>query len=138
MPTPAPDPTVVNDALRRLHRSTIASLALCAAGIGIATLAGPDPEPERELGRVYSWAAIALAAIVIVTRRTRAGRSVSVRRFVYGALAGLVAAAGLGILGMLVALRESQTTMGLLYVLAGALLVLRPPAALVASASGDS
>jgi hypothetical protein len=128
MPAPA-DPAPVNDALRRLHRSAIVSLALCAAGIGIAALAGPEPDPNREVGRGYSWIAVALAAIAIVMRRT-GGRAFSVRRFVYGALVSLVAAAGLGVLGLLVALRESQATTGLLYVLAGALLVLRPPATL--------
>jgi hypothetical protein len=137
MPTPAPDPAPVNDALRRLHRGAIASLALCAAGIGIAALAGSEPEPDREVGRAYSWGALALAAIAILTRRAGGGRAPSLRRFVYTALASLIAAAGLGILGMLVALRESQSTVGLLYVLAGALLVLRPPPVLVRSAPGE-
>jgi hypothetical protein len=138
MPAAAPDPTPVNEALRRLHRSAIVSLALCAAGIGIVSLAGPGPAPDGEVGRIYSWLALTLAAIAILTRRTGAGRARSVRRFVYAALASMVAAAGLGILGMLVALREAQNTVGLLYVLAGALLVLRPPAPLAASAPGDS
>ncbi len=39
----------------------------------------------------------------------------------------MMAAAGLGILGMLVAMVESQHSIGLLYTLAGTLLVLRPP-----------
>jgi hypothetical protein len=127
----------VNAALRRLHRSAIASLALCAVGIGIVILAGPRPEPEGEAGRWYSWIAFALAAVAIVTRRSVGGRARSLRAYVYGALASMVAAAGLGLLGMFVALRESETTIGLLYVLAGALLVLRPPALLVARTPGE-
>jgi hypothetical protein len=132
------DPTPVNDALRRLHRSAIASLALCAAGIGITAFMGPEPDPGRELGRAYSWSALALAAVAILARRTGTSAVRSVRRYVYGALVSMVAAAGLGMLGMLVALRESQSSTGLLYVLAGALLVLRPPAPLARSTPGET
>ncbi len=57
---PAPDPTTLDQALRRLHRSAIVSLALCATGIGIAAFAGPEADAEGS-GRTYSWVALALS-----------------------------------------------------------------------------
>ncbi len=134
---PAPDPTVLNEALRRLHRSAIISLALCATGISIAAFAGPEAGAEGS-GRSYSGVALALAVTAILTRRTAPLRSGSLRRLLYGALVSMLAAVGLGLLGAVVALRESQTQVGLLYTLAGALLVLRPPARLSDATSTGS
>jgi hypothetical protein len=128
------DPTPVNDALRRLHRSAIASLALCAVGVGVAAF-GNEPAPRDELGDLYSWIALALAATAILTRRSVYRPARSLRSHVYSSLVSLMAATGLGILGLVVALREEQTTVALLYTLAGALLVLRAPAPLVRSES---
>ncbi len=126
MAAPAPDPAPVNTALRRLHRSTVASLFLCAVGIGIASFT-QEGSPRDEVGGMYSWVALALAATAILTRRSGAAATGSLRGFIYASLVSMMAAAGLGILGMLVALIESQNTIGLLYTLAGALLALRPP-----------
>ena len=129
MSAPAPDPAPVNDALRRLHRSAIASLFLCAVGIGLAAFFSAGA-PDDEVRPLYSWLALALAATAILTRRSGSRPEGSLRGFVYGSLLSMVAAAGLGLLGLYVAVREAQTTVGLLYTLAGALLVLRAPALL--------
>ena len=137
MAAPAPDPAPVNTALRRLHRSTIASLFLCAVGIGIASFTH-EASPRDEVGGMYSWVALALAATAILTRRSTAAASGSLRGFIYASLISMVAAAGLGILGMLVAMVESQHSIGLLYTLAGTLLVLRPPTPLKDSARTGS
>lgn len=126
MVAPVPDPAPVNTALRRLHRSTIASLFLCAIGIGITSFTREGP-PRDEVGGMYSWVALALAATAILTRRSGAAASGSLRGFIFASLVSMMAAAGLGLLGMLVAMVESQHSIGLLYTLAGALLVLRPP-----------
>ena len=87
---------------------------------------------------MYSWVALALAATAILTRRSTAAASGSLRSFIYASLISMVAAAGLGILGMLVAMVESQHSIGLLYTLAGTLLVLRPPTPLKYSARTGS
>ncbi len=137
MVAPVPDPAPVNTALRRLHRSTIASLFLCAIGIGIASFTHEGSPPD-EVGGLYSWVALALAATAILTRRSGAAASSSLRGFIYASLVSMMAAAGLGILGMLVALIKSQNTVGLLYTLAGTLLVLRPPIPLKDSARTGS
>ena len=136
MVAPAPDPAPVNAALRRLHRSTIASLFLCAVGIGITSLTREGSRDE--VGSMYSWVALALAATAIFTRRSGRAASGSLRGFIYASLVSMMAAAGLGILGMLVALIESEYRAGLLYTLAGALLVLRPPTPLKGSAGTGS
>lgn len=134
---PAPDPTVLNEALRRLHRSAILSLALCATGIGIAAFTGPEASAEGG-DRSYSWLALTFAVTAILTRRTAPLRAGSLRWLLYGALVSMLAAVSLGVLGAVVALYESQTQVGLLYTLAGALLVLRPPATLSGNASTES
>ena len=87
---------------------------------------------------MYSWVALALAATAILTRRSGAAASGSLRGFIYASLVSMTAAAGLGILGMLVALLGSQNTIGLLYTLAGTLLVLQPPTPLKDSAKTGS
>ncbi|MGH0032115.1 MAG: hypothetical protein ACQGVC_20180 [Myxococcota bacterium] len=132
------DPAALNDSLRRLHRSAVVSLAVCAAGIGVAYLAGATgQDPAGTLPRAYSFTALALAAVAILLRRSSAGPRRSLRAFVYGSVVSLLGAVGLGLLGLFVALREAQTSVGLLYTLAGALLVLRPPAR-IALADGDA
>ncbi len=137
MAAPVPDPAPVNTALRRLHRSTIASLFLCAVAIGIASFTREGSSGDEVRG-MYSWVALALAATAILTRRSRAAASGSLRGFIYASLVSMMAATGLGILGMLVALIESQNTIGLLYTLAGALRVLRPPTPLKDNAETGS
>lgn len=135
MADPLPDPKPLNDALRRLHRSALTSLAACAVGIGIAMLTrsgGPAGKPAA----TYSWIAIALAAAAILLRRPARRPHHALRRFLYGTALSMLAATGLGVLGIVVTLRESQTTTGLLYTLAGALLVLRPPPVLGPPSSG--
>lgn len=126
MAAPSPDPTPLNDALRRLHRSAIASLALCAVGIGFVSFSSGEP-PRDAVGSFYSWIALFLAGTAILTRRTSASPKRSLRGHVYGSLVSLMAAVGLGVLGLVVALREGQASVGLLYTLAGTLLVLRRP-----------
>lgn len=125
-----PDPHALNESLRRLHRSALVSLALCALAIGIAAFVSGEPAPSEEIEGPYSLAALALAAVAILLRRSSAAPRRSLRAFVYGSVLSLLGAVGLGVLGLFVALHESLTTIGLLYTLAGALLALRPPATL--------
>ena len=131
------DPSALNDSLRRLHRSAIVSLALCAVGIGIVVIASDAPAPEADPGR-YSLPALALAALAILTRRSAVGPRSSLRAFVYGSVVSMLGAVGLGLLGLFVTLRDQQATLGLLYALAGALLVLRPPPVLRPPADEES
>lgn len=135
MQTPLPDPTPLNDALRRAHRSALASVAICALAIG-AMMLGSEARPEAELDRRYSLVALSLAIVSLLARRNVGARARHLRAFVYAALASLLCAVGLGVLGIVVSLREQEFTSGLLYALGGALLLLRPPPRLLARGDG--
>lgn len=130
MTTNAPDPTPVNRALRHVHRAVMATLAVSALVIAVDSRLQPAAPPPQEASGP-SLVALALAAVAIFARRSlRPGRPG--RAFVYATLASFVCVAGLGLLGVYVALARDQTTPGLLYTLAGALLGLRPPPRLLA------
>jgi hypothetical protein len=86
----------------------------------------------------YSLVALALAGLAILLRRSASVPRRSLRAFVYGTALSLLGAVGLGLLGLFVAVRESQFTVGLLYTLAGALLALRPPPTIQLSSPGGA
>jgi hypothetical protein len=130
------DPDALNDSLRRLHRSAIVSLAICAVGIGVVALAS-RPQPPAESTDIFSLVALALAAVAILLRRSLVAPR-SLRAFVYGSVISMLGAVGLGLLGLYVALHQSQALVGLLYTLAGVLLLLRPPATLGVDGGQDS
>jgi hypothetical protein len=116
------DPTPLNDALRRLHRASALSLALCGMAIGIVALTRDaalfDPGASR-------WLAILLAALAILARRS-VGAGARLRIFLYTTVASLVACVGLGVLGVFMA-SQGQPAVGALYALGAAILLLRPP-----------
>ena len=126
MTSPTPDPTPLNDALRRAHRSALASVAICALAIGAMMLAS-DARSEDAADRRYSFVALGLAAGSMLARRSIGPRARNLRGFVYAALASMLCAVGLGVLGLVLVLRTQEFGTGLLYALAGALLLLRPP-----------
>lgn len=137
MSEPLPDPAPVNDALRKMHRSALVSVAVCAVVTGALGLSGSEAQ-EEDVTRLYSFGALALAAVAILARRSVAGRTPQLRRFVYASVLSMLACVGLGLLGFAVAYREGQVAVGLLYVLAGALLLLRPPPRLVLGTRPDA
>jgi hypothetical protein len=132
-----PDPSPLNDALRRAHRSALASVAICAVAIGAMMLAS-DARSQGEVDRVYSLVALGLAAGSMLARRSVGPRAPRLRAFVYAALGSILCAVGLGVLGIVVALRTQEFSIGLLYALAGALLLLRPPPRLAQAPSDGS
>jgi hypothetical protein len=133
---PLPDPSPLNDALRRAHRSALVSVAICAIAIGVMMLAS-ETQSDGEVERVYSLGALGLAALSMLARRGVSPGARNLRGFVYASLASLLGAVGLGVLGIVVAARTEEFSVGLLYALAGALLLLRPPPRLVAPTAGD-
>ncbi len=116
------DPTPLNDALRRLHRASIGSLALCGIAIGIVAFTREPGPFEAGSSR---WAAILLAALAILSRRSISGHT-RLRVFLYTTVASMVACVGLGVLGVYMATQD-QPAVGALYALAAAILLLRPP-----------
>lgn len=134
MSTQLPDPSPLNDALRRAHRSALVSVAICAVAIGVLMFASESPS-DGEVERAYSIAALGLAALSMLSRRSVSARASNLRGFVYASLASILAAVGLGVLGIVVAARTDEFSTGLLYALAGALLLLRPPPRLAPAAT---
>lgn len=122
-----PDASALNDSLRRVHRSVLATLAACAL---VAAFGGapPSDDASRPPSPVFSYAALGLAAFAVLARRIGPAGPARPRSYVFRTLASLVAAAGLGVVGAALAVSEGERQTGLLYVLAGAILSIRPPA----------
>ncbi len=127
MSAATPDPTSLNQALRRMHRSSLATLALCALWIAISGDVGSgDPEPRRE----YTLLALGLGLGSIVLRRFASSPSVALRSRVHLTLASLALAALIGVVGVATSLVEADSQTGLLLTLGAAILCLRPPEAI--------
>jgi hypothetical protein len=125
---PAPGPDSLDASLRTLRRSALLALAVCALGIGLLALRSSVPQ-DTSVDRRITLTALVLAAASILTRRSiRAPASAGV--FFGTQVASVLCAVGLGLLGGLVAVRTGQWQVGLLYNLAAALLLVRPPARL--------
>jgi len=115
----------VNQSLRRVHRGVQGILLVCALVIASAGLS--EPPAHDGIDRIYSIAALGLAAGSILLRRSAISRGNEPRLAVSRSLGSLILAAGLGLLGVVVAMREGAGSIGLLYTLAGGFLSLRPP-----------
>ena len=113
----------LNLALRRIHLGVLAGL-VCSA-----ILVALEPPTEAPTGPFpgYSLAALLVACVSIFTRREPRRPIGDVRPILRRTLIGIALAGLLGPLGVLIALLEGAHTTGLLYVLAGAFLSLRPP-----------
>jgi len=107
--------------LRRPRHAALLVLAACALATGVLALSEPETGP---VDRRYTVAALALAAASIFTRRSVPGTDPA--RLVTLQRVSCTAAALLGLLGLALAVRDQQASVGLLYCVAGALLLLRP------------
>jgi hypothetical protein len=122
----APPESVADEpVLRRVHLAVLAILA--GSALAIATLGAQSPEPGSE-PPFYSLAAVALAALAILSRGALVGPAPRLPHMRRRAVTSLLCAGALGALGLGVGISEAQQQTGLLYTLAGALLALRPPA----------
>jgi len=107
-------------ALRRVRLGALATLAVSA--VVIATTAASEPVPAPPPG--FPIAAISLGLASVFARH--AALAVRSRARVPLALASLLLAAGVGLLGVALALLEGPRTTALAYALGGALLCARP------------
>lgn len=121
-----PDPAPVVASLRSLRRSALFAVALFALGIGLIALRSGGVT-TGDVDRRVTYAALALAGISILTRRSP-GAAGNPRVFVATQVASVLAAVGLGLLGAVIALRAGPWQVGLIYNLAALLLLFRPPA----------
>ncbi len=112
----------LNSALRRVHRSVLATLAFCAL---IVWTTG-DPDPSKAVDPRFSWVAFGLAAASILVRRALPPEPLG-RRHLKQLLASLLFAGCVGGVGVVLAATGGPRGIALLYVLGAAILVLRPP-----------
>jgi hypothetical protein len=112
--------------LRTLHRSVLGLLAVCAA---VAVLAGPSEDTGALPPRSWTIGAVVLALGVITSRRLAASPVIGARARIHLTIATLAFAGALGLLAAGLAIRHGATQSALVFTLAAALFVLRPPAA---------
>jgi len=122
-----PPGSELHSSLRRVHRSVLAGLAVCAL---VVATAGSSEATQAEANPATYTVAIVLALGSILARR--AAPATAGRRQVILVLASLVLALGVGGAGVALSAGGGPRTTGLLYVLGGCLLALRPPSSILA------
>lgn len=111
----------LDTALRRVRRGVLILFAVCAGLIAVAAPGGPATPPPRG----FPIAALALALGSVFARQASAAARARAR--VYLALASLLLAACVGLVGVALALQGGSRVIALAYALGGAILCLRPP-----------
>jgi len=124
MTAPTPNADSLNQAIQRTHRSVLILLVGCGAVVWLSAAA----DAYETTPRVYAWAATALGGLAILTRPFRSVRIKNPKLVVAKIVISLVAAAGVGLVGVMSAVMGGPRTTALAYVLAGAIFALRPPA----------
>jgi len=124
MTAPTPNADGLNQAIQRTHRSVLILLVGCGAVVWLSAAAGAYETTPR----VYAWAATALGGLAILTRPFRSVPIKNPKLVVAKIVISLVAAAGVGLVGVMSAVMGGPRTTALAYVLAGAIFALRPPA----------
>ena len=107
-------------ALRRVRNAVLATLAVSAIVIATTATSGPAPAPAI----AFPVAAIALGLGAVGAHQAAA--AVRSRARVVLALASLLLPAGVGLVGVVLALQGGPRGTALAYALGGALLCLRP------------
>jgi peptidoglycan/LPS O-acetylase OafA/YrhL len=126
MTAPPASELALNRALRRVHRSVLVTLAVCAAVIAVSS--EPEaPASSANSSRGFTYTAIALGVTAIVTRRRQAASAANPRAHVALSVASLLSACGVGITGVAAGAAGEARTTALAFVLAGAIFALRPP-----------
>jgi FtsH-binding integral membrane protein len=114
----------LDTALRRVRRAVLIAFAVCAAVIAAAASGGAAGAPPRG----FPIAAVGLALGSVFTRQASA--AARGRAQVWLALASLLLAGCIGLVGVALALQGGSRGIALAYALGGAILCLRPPAPL--------
>jgi hypothetical protein len=118
---PAPDAA---RGLQITHRCVLILLALTGTGLLLGDFDAPPPAPDP--GATTAGIGLALAAIAL--RRFASSPALAPTTAVFLSLGALVSAAGLGLLGVLIALQTDSRETGLFFTLAGLIFALRRPA----------
>jgi len=124
----------LNRAIGRVHRSVLVTLAGCAIVVWLNTAA----DAAETTPRAYAWAATALGGIAILARPFRSARIERPKLVVARILISLLAAAGVGLVGVAAAVTGGPRATALAYVIAGAIFALRPPARIEPATPSES
>lgn len=116
----------IDAALRRVQRGVLITFAVCAVVISATAPSGPATVPAHG----FPIAAVALAVGSVLARQ--ASTAVPGRPGVYLALASLLLAACIGLVGVALAVQDGPRGTALAYALGGAILCLRRPVRLAA------
>jgi hypothetical protein len=123
MSEPLPDPTPLDRALRRAHRTTLLGLAACA----LVTFLQPGTTETAPPPTLYTLIAISLAMGTILSRSLGTSPRLAPKLRVLLTLAAFGLATALGVFGAGLAVASGSRDTGLLFTLAAALFCLRPP-----------
>jgi hypothetical protein len=130
--TPANPPTDLARALRRVQRSVLVTLAVCAL---VSATVAVDGDGVGAADPRFTGVGVALGLVSIVARRSALAPRTRPRARVRLCLLSLLAAGAVGLTGVALALTRGEREAGILYALAGAILALRPPRILAPDAS---
>lgn len=124
-PTP-PDPgRTLARAVRTLHRCVLGLLAACAL---VVALAAESSSAQDVPPRSYTLVAVGLALGVVATRRLSTSPVISARACARLSIVSLALAGALGLVAAALGAQHGATQSALVFTLAAALFVLRPPA----------
>ena len=110
-------------ALQVTHRGVLILLVLMGSGLLLGDFDAPPPAPDPGV----TTAGIGLALAAIALRRFASAPTLAPTMAVFLSLGALVSAAGLGLLGVLIALQTDSRETGLFFTLAGLIFALRRP-----------
>ena len=123
--------------LRRVHRGTLALLAVCA----LVIFASASPSGDQGLGGTdvrFTASALGLGIASIVLRGQAASLKRGFRARLAFAISSMLLAGGIGIVGVTLSVLRDEREAALLYAVGGVILVLRgPPAAAPSGPSKD-
>jgi hypothetical protein len=123
-------------ALRRVHRSVLATIVVCALVIAAAA----DPADDAGLGGAdprFTLAALALGIGSILARRQAEAIGVGPRLRLLLTLAGMLLAGAIALVGVVLAVTQDEREAPLLYALGAAILALRRPVRAAPPRQGD-
>jgi hypothetical protein len=116
--------SALDAALGRVRRGVLITFAVCAAVIAASASGGAAGPPPRG----FPIAAVGLALASVFARQVSA--AARGRTQIWLAVASLLLAGGIGLVGVTLALQGGSRGIALAYVLGGAILCLRPTAPL--------
>lgn len=115
-------------ALRRLHRIVLLLLAACALTTLFLAPAAAKGADAAAVPPNYTLAAVGLGLGVVVARRLATSPVMQLRTRARLSIFSLVFAGLLGLLATMLGLQHGATQPALVFTLAGAVFILRPPA----------